>query len=407
MLELHVYGPGLGLPSIEVKCLATIILLQSCFSPDNSRWVCIASNNPSVSPFNELPALRNGEIWVSGFKNIAEYIRTECDDCDNSFAFTLDAKQFADCEAYISFLESRGLPLLDLSLYVSRDNYTTITRTELSNLLAWPQSWTTPQRLRESARKRSGHLDLSGLDVDAVREKELKKENEGIAAVIPKSLRLPKRSVTGVLGSSAEATRFRLEAVTEDFFEPLDSLLGESAYFLGSKMSVLDCLALAIFLQMDIEDLPQPWLSHALQKHTNLKNWVVSKRAETVDIDPIPWRTPASRSWFQMLSSTIDSLSDSTNIAISAIPIRTKQVKVASPTDRPSSGLAYLQQKIDYFADLQKSSTQLRGLVTATIASAGIMGTLMYMGLLVVSLPQRKKPLRHGFGEAGSFLGLR
>lgn len=405
MLELHVYGAGLGLPSIEVKCLAAIALFQACF--DNSRkiWALIASNDPSVSPFNELPALRDGDVWITGYRNIADYIQEIYTDKINhdKFNCSLNDDQSAKCEAFLSFIESRGLPLLDLSIYVSSDNYTTVTRSELSEILPWPQSWSVPQSLRDAARKRSEHLGLSGLDVDAVREKELKKENEGIAAAIPKSLRMPKKSVTSLLGSNAEQTRFRLEAVTADFFEPLEEQLANSDYFLGSKQTVLDCLALAVFAQMSLEELPQPWLSHALQKHRSLWDWTRVNKTDVFLDRQLPWQAVKLKSWSAVALSLVDYVAETVPLTLIRTPAR-----MQTETSAQSTGVDDYKQKYVFYSNAKIYQDRIRGLITATTSSAGLVGLLVYMGVLTFTWPARRSgPARHGFGEAGAFLGLR
>lgn len=88
VLELHVWGPAFSLPSIDAHCLAAIAYLQQVVP--RGEWHLIASSNPALSPTSkprlppssyspdlcadELPALRNGEIWIGGFRNIFHYI---------------------------------------------------------------------------------------------------------------------------------------------------------------------------------------------------------------------------------------------------------------------------------------------------------------------------------------------
>lgn len=48
MLELHVWGPVFGLPSIDAECIAAITYIHNA-SPD-SAWRIIPSNDASVCP---------------------------------------------------------------------------------------------------------------------------------------------------------------------------------------------------------------------------------------------------------------------------------------------------------------------------------------------------------------------
>lgn len=89
VLELHIWGPAFGLPSIDAECLATIAYLVRCVPV--REWVLIASSDPTISPtstlhalflrttqltfVDELPAVKCGSIWTSRFRNIVDYLR--------------------------------------------------------------------------------------------------------------------------------------------------------------------------------------------------------------------------------------------------------------------------------------------------------------------------------------------
>jgi hypothetical protein len=48
MLELHVWGPGFGLPSIDPLCLAAIAYLNLVLPRE--EWKVVPSSNPLLSP---------------------------------------------------------------------------------------------------------------------------------------------------------------------------------------------------------------------------------------------------------------------------------------------------------------------------------------------------------------------
>ena len=48
VLELHIWGPGFSLPSIDAQCLATIAYFSLAVPKDS--WVLVASSDPTVSP---------------------------------------------------------------------------------------------------------------------------------------------------------------------------------------------------------------------------------------------------------------------------------------------------------------------------------------------------------------------
>lgn len=417
--ELHTYGPAFGLPSIDIQCLAAVALLQSCLDPESKAWHLIPSSDPNLNPFNELPALKDGDLWIAGFRNIARYIETRRNSLPikSNFNFDLDAKQRANAEAYLSFLESRGLPLLDLSLYVSSDNFTNCTRSVLSEIFPWPQSWTIPQRLRDNARKRSEHLGLSGLDVDATREKELKEENEGLSAQIPKSLRRPKQTVSSLLGSAAESTRFRLEAVTAACFEPLEELLGEKEWFLGDGMTLLDCYALAILAQMHTRDLPQPWLQQALdKKHTRLSNWASKNASHLYENESLPWEPAAEKTWLETISGALNFVAESMPVTFAPMVMRTSDAASLIGRDTRNGEqkqgyhnqnmVSIYERKQLFRLNARRYQDTIREVIAATVSSMGLVGALIYMGMLSVPTLRRSQPTRRDFGEAGALLGL-
>jgi sorting and assembly machinery component 37 len=48
VLELHIWGPGFSLPSIDAQCLATIAYFS--LAVPKASWVLVASSDPTVSP---------------------------------------------------------------------------------------------------------------------------------------------------------------------------------------------------------------------------------------------------------------------------------------------------------------------------------------------------------------------
>ena len=52
VLELHVWGPAFGLPSIDPECLAALSLFDHAVP--RGQWRLVASNDAAVSPDREL-----------------------------------------------------------------------------------------------------------------------------------------------------------------------------------------------------------------------------------------------------------------------------------------------------------------------------------------------------------------
>ncbi|KAJ8058701.1 hypothetical protein OCU04_012873 [Sclerotinia nivalis] len=98
VLELHIWGPSFGLPSIDAQCLATIAYMRQVIP--RGQWFLVASSDPTLSPTNELPALKdskNGD-WVGGYKNIINFI-TQYSSGKWDMDASLRGQERADCTA--------------------------------------------------------------------------------------------------------------------------------------------------------------------------------------------------------------------------------------------------------------------------------------------------------------------
>lgn len=91
VLELHIWGPAFGLPSIEPECIATVAYCQRVIP--EGQWSLIAEHNPSIGAtgtFNlapvssisshasieSLPILfDDGIATATGFEDIVAYLR--------------------------------------------------------------------------------------------------------------------------------------------------------------------------------------------------------------------------------------------------------------------------------------------------------------------------------------------
>ncbi|KAI1005551.1 hypothetical protein K3495_g2664 [Podosphaera aphanis] len=304
MLELHVWGPAFGLPSIDSHCLAAIAYLQQAVPA--GQWVVMASSNLALSPTYELPALRDGEIWIGGFRNIFHYI-AQCSSGKWGLDVGLSEQEIADCVAWSSFLDSNAQPLLDLSLYVSTENYTAVTRPIYSTIQSFPLPYIVPAALRSAARSRSAHLGLASLEVDS-------EATPSPSSSTPQRLRRSQNSVSGMLAATPEsAAQIRLDALASKFFEPLENLRAKKRYFVSeTQLTSLDCLALGYLSLMLIPELPQPWLAKTMrQRFPRLSAWTQELRTEIFggavgmnDVfgdskssggDHLPWKRPPSK----------------------------------------------------------------------------------------------------------------
>ncbi len=328
---------------------------------------------------------------------------------------------------FFSFLESRGQPILDLSLYVSSENYTEWTRPALAQIIPWPKQWTLPHRLRDGAKVRSEHLGLSSLDIETAGAEDGDTVARG-AGNIPRNLvAKPKETITGMLGKGGHQNQFRLDAVTSDFFEPLRDLVkkngGQSWVFGTDQASSLDCLLLG-YLSLMIPPLmpPRRWLHDALvSRYPVLLEWTNNFRQESfggpisaadVLFSPtsekrtsnpcLPWYSPAPASTrdsgLTFLAEILNSLpifSRYFSDRIRRTPSRSTKVDSTTMVRVPSYPL-------------------LGGLGVLGSVLGGFMAYYLYGGSLKsrqraqqgIGVVKRNMTSQRDFGEAGRMLGL-
>lgn len=265
-MELYILGPAFGLASIDAECIAAVALLQTRLE---TGWRIISTHDQA----RELPYLKTGDQCIEGFKNISRYLSS----LSVSKGSSLDPNQQADATALSSFITSNAQILLDISLYVSYENYL-VTRSAFTKILPWYANYMIPPARRNAARTRTEHLGISSIDVDDAHD-DLSNKPEGMADVGKEktfepemrkraSLLLPQRNtVSGLLRKPEHSAVFKLHALAENFFEPLQDMLGDDKYFLGrSEKSDVDCLAYGYLSLMLYPDLPQSWLKTTLRK---------------------------------------------------------------------------------------------------------------------------------------------
>jgi hypothetical protein len=177
-------------------------------------------------------------------------------------------------------IESSGQSLLDLSLYVSTDNFTRVTRPAYSRILTWPDQWFVPSALRAAAKARVEHLNLSALDTDSNKNDKINGDNESVHGksatdFIPETLRSSRKSVSEIVRQPHVAARIRLDGMADALLRPLDQLLGNKRYLLSENSpSSLDCLAVAYLALALIPVVPERWLAESMLRYPRLCDYV-------------------------------------------------------------------------------------------------------------------------------------
>ncbi|KAG6032731.1 hypothetical protein E4U41_007155 [Claviceps citrina] len=312
MLDVYIWGPAFGLPSIDPECLALLLYMQNALpggggDDDDDVWRIIPCNDPSVSPSNLLPALNHNGRWTSGYLPIVEYDTKRRARCGNNKKNSnsnnhdthegLSPAQQADATAYCAFLTANAAPLVYLSLYVSAANWSTTTRPAYSSLLPFPLTWTLPPLIRAEAIGRAEHLGLAELDTDF-------DPNGGLHLTagrdaLPETFRrhLPARTkkptVRGEM-TPEQAAAIRLSSLAEDCLSVLNALMASQAdqgpipcFFPNRKAPTsADCLAYAYLALMTVPPVPRPFLRDYMDAGTPrlavVGEWVRAARCRDV-----------------------------------------------------------------------------------------------------------------------------
>jgi hypothetical protein len=218
---------------------------------------------------------------------------------------------------FTAFLQSTATPIVDLSLYVSAENYNTTTSSAYTAMLPWFANYTVPPKRRDLARARTAHMGLSSLDVDTTAEEgfapgrgtasseyEAAKRAAGIPTdKKPNILRMGSgKGIGGFLSTPVYAARFRLDALSNELLEPLADLLGKNDYlFEGGQLTSLDCLAFGYLSLLYYPAVPQAWLKETIQtKFPRIASYIRRLRKEIFSTEEISsrdiWLIPSGSS---------------------------------------------------------------------------------------------------------------
>ena len=217
----------------------------------------------------------------------------------------------------------------------------------------------------------------------------------------------------GQVKEKQSSARFKLDALVDATFKPLQQLLGKKKWLLSNeRASSLDCLALGYLSLALAPEMPQSWLAEGLRgRYPNLCKYVeggvrevFGGKVEVEDALPrssrdqsataqghsetvLPWRAPN-----QNMGSAGASILSST---LASVPFYKRNIVTTSPTQPPHSTDA---------PPHTLASTLLPPLLASAGAAAAIAGYLLYSNLSTQETATRKLS---DMGEAGAmFAGL-
>jgi sorting and assembly machinery component 37 len=233
---------------------------------------------------------------------------------------------------------------------------------------------------------------------------EEQRQREHSAAVaagrVPKNLiARPRDTVSKLLGRTAQQNHFRLEALTADFFEPLEAMLGKKAYLLAKNeddaLSSLDCIALGYLSLALVPELTFPWLRDAMRtKSPQLAAYTERVRRRCFGQAPVevahafspqstrssslPWRTPSRISVAAVGSTLLDTLADSTPLLRNLRRLNGLKAGAQSP-DADLSGLE--RTVVSQAADAGKND--LYASVAAVVGGVAVLvGYMFHIGMI-------------------------
>ncbi|KAK6002265.1 hypothetical protein QM012_001903 [Aureobasidium pullulans] len=297
-MKLHILGPAFGLPSIDAECIAAVALIERYTQGSSQAWALVACHE--AAPGTRLPFLQVGDETYSGFDRIAQHLIDASGSSVPGLAANLTAQQQADATALSTFIKSEGQLLLDISLYVSFENYRNRTRSAFTKILPWYANFVIPPQRRHEARQRTQHLGVSSLDVDDIHEdvidkpssmqsEQQKKPFEHETEKHARRLLGRRDTVRTLLQKPEHAAAFKLNALADNFFEPLQEILKNGSNLLGTEQpAIVDCLAFGYLSLMFYPKMPQNWLASTMRlKYQKLVVYLGSLR-DTFRIDAHP-----------------------------------------------------------------------------------------------------------------------
>ncbi|KAI4753616.1 hypothetical protein E4T52_01609 [Aureobasidium sp. EXF-3400] len=376
-MKLHILGPAFGLPSIDAECIAAVALVERYTQGSSQAWALVASHE--AAPGTQFPFLQVGDETYSGFDRIAQYLIDTSGSTVPGLATNLTAQQKADATALSTFMKSEGQLLLDISLYVSFENYRNRTRSAFTKILPWYANFVVPPQRRHEARQRTQHLGVSSLDVDDIHEdvidkpssmqsEQQKKPFEHETEKHARRLLGRRDTVRTLLQQPEHAAAFKLNALADNFFEPLQDILKNQSNLLGTDQpAIVDCLAFGYMSLMFYPKMPQNWLASTMRlKYQKLVVYLGSMR-DTLRVDAHPDEALSALSQSEKGAADLPWLSPQSFGPIAVIRYLGQSLVSQLPLPKTNSGLQHLPSKRQPSL-LQRYLPAVLGLTSTSIA---------------------------------------
>jgi len=247
MLNLHIWGPAFGLPSIDAECTAAAAYCNLILPP--GAWILIVAHDASLSPSGlilvgfsllhhssltatpgDLPLLVDGAQRIAGFARISRHL----------FPLTNASSptERAGAIALATYLAAGARPLADSLLYTTWSHYSGTTRPAFARVLPSHGALRVPGARHAAATRRSPS-DMGATAAPSTQEGQAPSSSASL---------LFARSRAQQISAHAQslAARTRLLNRTATLLEPLRAQLARSGgpFLFGERVAPVDCLAL-------------------------------------------------------------------------------------------------------------------------------------------------------------------
>jgi len=146
VMELYVWGPAFGLPSVDSESIQAM----ACIRFGGAPVKIFECNNPWKSNQATMPFFKHGNKTLYSSEEISTYLRQKNYSCD----YGLTSKQGAEIIAYAKLIEDCLQPALQYYSFVHEVNFLETTRPAYGTLLPWLyKMWYAERRLKQKAHK--------------------------------------------------------------------------------------------------------------------------------------------------------------------------------------------------------------------------------------------------------------
>ncbi|KAI8337221.1 hypothetical protein BC941DRAFT_494758 [Chlamydoabsidia padenii] len=236
MMQLYVWSPALGAPSIDPKCA----VIEAYLRVLELKYTVVYANDPQTSPTGELPLLKNNTTWVAGVDRILNYLVKQGFDANAGLSPT----EKADYQAYNTMAQEKLYDCMLYTWYADMTNFVKSIRPTYAQLLSFPSRYLVPIQLKKNAKAR-----LAKYNVEITSDDTTLPENE--------------KEEMLELQRTGWHHMYRLARET---YGVLDNKLGEKDYMMGDRATTLDCVVFGYLSLHYYPNLAHKRLQHILKE---------------------------------------------------------------------------------------------------------------------------------------------